>query len=299
MRILVTGGAGFIGSHLTDRLINTRHKVVVIDDFSHGFKRFLNPKAKIFKIKIESKKISAILNKEKLEAIYHLAAKINSMGVSPAQDAKTNILGTLNLLEAAKKSKVKHFIFASSAAVYGEAKHIPTGEKSPKTPILFYGHSKLAAENFINYYSSNFKTTILRYSNVYGPRQDSSFEGGVVAIFFKKMIQTETVSIFGTGKQTRDFIYIDDIVEANLRALKQKAAGTFNISDQKETSIISLFQKIKKITRCQKDKIFFPKRARDVQRSTLSNKKARLGLKWFPKINLNKGLKKTYQYFLL
>ncbi len=298
MKILVTGGAGFIGSHLTDALIKNGHQTVVVDDLSHGFKEFLNPKAKFYKTKIESKKISNILKKEKIEIINHHAAKIGSPGTTPQEDVETNILGTVNLLEAAKETQIKHFIFASSAAVYGEAKILPTKEKDFKTPSLFYGLSKLAAEKFVDFYSNYFKTTILRYSNVYGPRQDSSAEGGVVAIFLKKMIQNQKVLIYGNGKQTRDFIYVDDVVEANLKALNLKRPGIFNISTQKETSILSLQEKIKKITHCQKGKTFKPEKSGDIRKNCLSNKKAKRVLKWRPRTSLEKGLAQTDKYFL-
>lgn len=232
MKILVTGGAGFVGSHLVNKLIKKGHKVIVVDNLSAGKKNNLNPKAKFYKIDIGSPKISQIFKIERPKIVYHFAAQINVRKSleEPDEDAKINILGTLNILKNSKKHKVKKFIFPSSVGVYGESKIFPIKESHSLNPIAPYSIGKLAIEKYLKFFhSQGLDSVILRFANVYGPRQTSSGEGGVTAIFINKLLNNEKPIIFGSGKQTRDFLYVEDAVRAAILALKAPAGSIYNV----------------------------------------------------------------------
>ncbi len=300
--ILVTGGAGFIGSHLVDRLIGKGYKVVVIDNLSTGKKENLNPKAKFYKINICSPKISQIFKKEKPEIVFHLAAQINvrKSVENPLFDAKTNILGSLNVLENCKNFKVQKIIFASTGgAIYGQAKKLPTPEDYLANPLSPYGIAKLTTEKYLNYYYQvlGLPYISLRLANVYGPRQDGSGEAGVIAIFLGKMLRGENPVIFGDGKQTRDFIFVEDVISAFLLSMKIKKVGIFNIGTAKETDINTIFKKLKELTNQKQKPIYEKERKGDLKRSCLDIEKAKEKLKWQPKYSLEKGLEKTIQWF--
>jgi len=306
MSILVTGGAGFIGSHIVDRLIELGKDVIVIDNLSTGKKENLNKKAKFYKGDICSKKfIREIFEKEKeIEAIIHQAAQasvIKSLK-NPELDAKVNIIGSINLLECCRKFNIDKFIYASSGgALYGNAKYFPTDEKHPIKPISPYGMSKYVAELYLKLYNElyNLNSISLRYSNVYGPRQDPYGEGGVIAIFSDKLVRNKKPTIFGSGEQTRDFIYVSDVVEANILSLtKTNLNGEFNISTGRETSVNELYKRMQKIAKKEElSAIYAEKRKGEVYRSVLDNKKAREELGWEPKVKIDEGLKLTIDYF--
>jgi UDP-glucose 4-epimerase len=296
MKILVTGGAGFIGSHLVDALIEKGHKVVVIDNLSTGKKENINKKAKFYKIDICSPKIGEIFKKEKPEIVFHLAAQINirKSVENPLMDAKTNILGSLNVLENCKKYKIKKIIFASSAGVYGEAKILPTPEDHPVNPDSPYRIAKLTIENYLKFYKENFglKFISLRFSNVYGPRQDPKGEAGVVAIFIEKLLKGERPTIFGNGNQTRDFIFVEDAVSACLKAMEYKGKKEiFNIGTGIETSINKLYEIISKLLKAKIKPKYAPEKSGDLKRSCLDISFAKKELKWEPKYNLENGLR--------
>jgi UDP-glucose 4-epimerase len=301
MKCLVTGGAGFIGSHLVDRLIKEGHKVVVIDNLSTGKKENLNPKAKFYKVDINNSKISQIFKKEKPDFVFHFAAQIDlrKSVENPLKDAKINILGSLNVFENCQKYKVKKLIFASTGSIYGKSNVIPTPESYPERPISPYGVAKLAIEKYLNYYYKVFGLPFvsLRLANVYGPRQNSKGEAGVVAIFCDKMLSKKQPIINGSGKQTRDFIFIDDVVEANILALKKDKVGTFNIGTGKETDINTIFIKLKELTGSNCKEIHGPAKLGDQQKSCLDYSKAQKELNWQPKYTLEEGLKKTVEWF--
>jgi UDP-glucose 4-epimerase len=296
MKILVTGGAGFIGSHLVDALIEKGYKVIIIDNLSTGKKENINKKAKFYKIDICSPKIGEIFKKEKPKIVFHLAAQINVRKSieNPLMDAKTNILGSLNVLENCKKYKIKKIIFASSAGVYGEAKVFPTPEDHLVNPDSPYRIAKLTAENYLKFYKENFglKFISLRFSNVYGPRQDSKGEAGVVAIFIEKLLKGERPTIFGDGNQTRDFIFVEDAVSACLKAMEYKGKKEiFNIGTGIETSINELYKTISKLLKTKiKPKYALPKPG-DLKRSCLDISLAKRELSWEPKYNLENGLR--------
>ena len=233
MKILVTGGAGFIGSHIVNAYIDGGHDVIIIDNLSSGEMKLINPKAKFYHLDIHSPEVKTILEKEKITVINHHAAQISvSASVSdPLFDANSNIIGTLQLLQNAVLLDVEKFIFASTGgAMYGEQKTFPASEEHPCQPLSPYAISKLCAEKYINYFGMqhDLNTTVLRYSNVYGPHQNPHGEAGVVAIFCERLLKGQQPIINGDGEQTRDFVYVQDIVKANIIALNLECTGIFN-----------------------------------------------------------------------
>lgn len=301
-KVLVTGGAGFIGSHLVDKLIEQGHQVVVIDNLSTGRKENLNPRAKFYELDICDSKISQIFQEEKPEIVFHLAAQIDvrKSVKDPIENAKINILGTLNILENCRKTSVKKFIFASSGgAIYGDTDIVPTSEANPENPESPYGIAKLTVEKYLYFYKKSFNLNYiaLRFANVYGPRQNSKGEGGVIAIFCDKMLKNEEVIINGDGEQSRDFVYIDDAVEAVILAIESKKSGFYNIGTAKETSINEIFRKIKELTNSNCKEIHGPAKPGEQKRSCLDYSKAEKELNWQPKYSLEEGLKETIEWF--
>lgn len=301
LNILVTGGAGFIGSNLVDRLVKERHKVVVIDNLSTGKKENINSKAKFYHMDICDKAIIDIFKNEKIDVVYHNAAQISVERSihEPAFDGSVNILGTINVLEACKEANVKKIIYSSTAAVYGEPKYLGIDENHPINPISFYGISKYTPELYIKTYSKLYGLdyTILRYSNAYGIRQDPKGEGGVVAIFLDKLFKGESPIIFGDGTATRDFIYIDDIVEANIKALYKGSKEVFNIGTGKATSIKELFYIMKEIMNSDVEVEYSEERNGDIKHSYFCINKVKDKLGWIPKYALEEGLYKTIRYY--
>ncbi len=310
MKILVTGGAGFIGSHLVDRLIKEGHKVVVIDNLSTGKKENLNPKAEFYKIDICSPKISQVFKKEKPQIVFHYAAQIDvrKSVKDPIEDVKINILGSLNIIQNFYNlisniqypiSKTK-FIFASTGgAIYGDANIVPTPESYSEFPLSPYGIEKLAVDKYLNYYHKVFGLPYvsLRLANVYGPRQNSKGEAGVIAIFCDKMLLGERPVINGDGFQTRDFVFVKDVIEANILAMKSKKSGIYNIGTAKETDINTIFEKLKKFTKSNCKKMHASLKEGEQKRSCLDYSKVKKELGWQSKYGLDKGLKETVNWF--
>lgn len=297
----MTGGAGFIGSNLVDRLIEEGHKVVVIDNLSTGKMENVHNEAKFYQLDICSKKIRDIFKKEKIEIVYHEAAQIDVQKSinDPMFDGDVNILGTINVLEACKKANVKKIIYPSSAAAYGEPKYLGIDENHPINPISYYGISKYTPENYIRTYSElyNIDYTIFRYSNVYGIRQDPKGEGGVIAIFMDKLFKGESPTIFGDGSATRDFIYVEDIVEANIKALHRGSKEVFNIGTGKATSIKELFYLMKEIMDVDLEVKYGEEREGDIKNSFFNINKAKEEIGWIPKYRIEEGLYKTIRYY--
>jgi UDP-glucose 4-epimerase len=304
MKILITGGAGFIASHIADAYIKLGYRVVILDNLSSGKKEFINPKAAFYKADIcDSTTIKRIIKKEKPEVINHHAAQIsvrNSVS-DPVNDAKINILGLLNILEAGKINGLRKVIFASSGGVvYGDAKVIPTSESYKMLdPISPYGVSKLASEKYLYFFNKSYRTKYiaLRYSNVYGPRQNPHGEAGVVAIFSRKLLKGISPTINGNGKQTRDYVFVGDVVKANIRALRSDVNGCFNIGTCKETNVIQIFEGIQKSVNTFVSAVYGPAKQGEQERSCLDNRLALKVLGWKPEVLLNNGLFKTVQYF--
>lgn len=302
MKILVTGGAGFIASHLVDKLIQADHSIIVIDNLSTGCRENINKKAKFYKLDIQDKKISNVFLKEKPEVVFHYAAQISVRDSvdSPIEDAKTNILGSLNILEACKKNNVKKIIFSSSGgAIYGETDIFPTSENCKETPLSPYAIAKLSVEKYLYYYYKYFglKFVALRFANVYGLRQNSKGEAGVIAIFSDKMLQGQQVTIYGSGKQTRDFVFVDDIISASELALKGDQVGIFNIGTSVETDINTIFLKLKNLLNSTCAEVHGPAASGESQRSCLDFSMAQKVLGWQPKYDLQAGLEKTVNWF--
>jgi len=306
-KILVTGGAGFIGSHLVDRLIEEKHQVIVIDNLSTGKRENINPKAKFYQCDINSNTAATVIKKEKPLVIFHLAAQINlrQSVKDPIDDAKTNILGALNIISsfiATNKNRLNQCkcIFSSTGgAIYGDAKIIPTPETYKPHPLSPYGINKLTVENYLYYFYQVFglKYISLRYANVYGPRQNPQGEAGVIAIFIDKMLRSEQPFIFGNGKQTRDFVYVKDIVEANILAMNSKKIGVYNIGTGKETDINTLFKYLSKLTKTSFKPQYRALPLGEQKRSCLDYSRAKQELKWTPKFPLKLGLRETIDWF--
>ena len=302
MKIMVTGGAGFIGSHIVNEYINAGHEVVIIDDLSTGEMRFVNPKAIFYQLNIHSPDVKTILEKEKISAINHHAAQISvSESVSdPLFDANSNIIGTLQLLQNAVSLKIDKFVFASTGgAMYGEQTTFPASEEHPCHPLSPYGISKLCAENYINYFRTQhgLNTTVLRYSNVYGPHQNPHGEAGVVAIFCQRLAEGLPPVICGDGEQTRDFISVRDVAQANIIALDSKCNGTFNIGTGKETSVNFLTKELLKVSGITTSAKHSPPRKGEQRRSSIDSSKLLKNFGWKPCISLEEGLLETINYF--
>ena len=304
MKILVKGGAGFIASHIVDAYIKLNYQVIVVDNLSTGRREFVNKKAKFYQADVRSQKeIEQIIDSEKPEIINHHAAQISVRASveGPIFDAQVNILGLINLLQAGKKAGVKKFIFASSGgAIYGEADVLPTPESfQPLQPLSPYGISKLTSEYYLHFYYQLYRIPYLalRYSNVYGERQNPHGEAGVVAIFARKMLKGEIPIINGDGKQTRDYIYVGDVAEINKQALTDSHVGAFNVGTGVETDVLELHAKLAKIVATEKSPKHGSVRAGEQRRSCLDTTLSKKILGWQAKINLSAGLKKTVTYF--
>jgi UDP-glucose 4-epimerase len=303
LSILVTGGAGFIGSNVVDGFIDAGHDVTVIDDLSTGNKNFINPKADFIKMDICDKKIETIFKKKKFDLVNHHAAQIDvRKSVSePSYDAKINIMGSLNVLDNAVKYNCKKFIFISSGGVmYGECIE-PKNENSLCMPISPYGISKLTIENYVKFYSRTYglNYTIFRYGNVYGPRQNPKGEAGVVAIFSDRMLSNDNVLIFGTGNQKRDYVYVKDIVMFNVAALDRGNGETINVGTGIPTSVNQLVDYMSKIYGYKKKPVYEQARAGELESSLLDITKLKNIFGTLPKYDMQKGLSEVANYYKL
>jgi len=307
MRILLTGGAGFIGSHVADLYIKEGHEVLIIDNLSSGRVENINKNAEFEEVDIRDyDALLKVFNRFKPDIVNHHAAQISvvySMQ-NPNLDIDINIKGTLNLLELSRVFKIKKFIFASTGgALYGEPIYLPSDETHPILPLAPYGIDKEASEHYIRIYANTYKFdfVILRYANVYGPRQDPFGEAGVVAIFTKRMLEGKECFIFGNGEQKRDFVFVQDVAQANLLALnyapKNGILPVFNIGTGRLTSVNTLFGTLCKLTGYEKEPVYKPKREGEVFEISLSYEKAKKHLGWQPTYTLGKGLLETVNWF--
>lgn len=298
MKVLVIGGAGFIGSHLVDKLIDLNYQVFILDNLSTGSIDNINDKAKFYHADIKDENlIKIIFNDIKPDVVYHLAAQINVRKSinDPIDDAENNILGLLNILEESVKHKIKKIIFSSSGgAIYKDNFEILKTEKSEIEPASPYGISKLCGENYLNFYKNIYKldNTILRFSNVYGPRQNSKGEAGVISIFIDNALQNKDSIIYGDGNQTRDYIYVNDVINALVLSLN--VSGTFNVSTGVETTVNYIANQIKnefnfKFT-------YAPKIDGELYQNCLSSKLLQ-SEGWKPEVDIYNGIQETIKYF--
>lgn len=298
VKALVTGGAGFIGSHLVDELISKGNEVRVLDNMISGDMDNIHPKAALYTEDLCGKKARQIILDEKPDVVFHLAAQadVGRSILDPMYDANVNINGTINMLEACREAGVRKFIFASTSGVYGNLQKTLISEKDIADPISYYGLSKFSAELYIQmfYQLYGLSYTILRYGNVYGPRQTPKGEGGVVAIFLDRIKKGLPLPIHGDGEQTRDFIYVKDVVRANLAAVERGDQEIIQISTSHPTSVNQLLKILTEIHGSDIKAIQTSPRKGDIKHSCLDNKKALRLLQWKPQINTFQGLQETY-----
>ena len=303
MRILVTGGAGFIGSHVVDAYIEAGHDVAVVDNLVTGKREQVNPQARFYEVDIRDwDALRAVFEQERPEVISHQAALANvreSME-KPAEYADVNIIGSIHLMELARAFGVRKFIYASTGgAVYGEPEFLPVTEDHPINPLDNYGASKHAVEHYCFLYKHNYGLdyTILRYPNVYGPRQDPLGEAGVIAIFTGRMLRGEVCIINGSGEQQRDFVYVGDVARANVLALDRGSGGTYNLGWGQGIDINTVFERLARIAGYEKEPVHGPPKLGEVFRIYLDATKARQELGWEPQVSFDEGLALTVEYF--
>lgn len=302
MKVLVTGGAGFIGSHVVDRLVEEGHEVVVVDDLSTGKRKYVNRAAVLYKLDIQSGRLEKVFRNERPSIVIHLAAQVSvrQSVENPILDAQVNVLGTMNVLHQAARHGARKVIFASSGvAIYGEQEVHPAPESHPTRPLSAYGISKLCGEHYLSYFQrvSGLQVVSLRYASVYGPRQDPEGEAGVVAIFIRKMLNNEQPIINGNGRQTRDFVFVDDVVQANLAVMSQEAQGVYNVGTGVETSVNELFRMLAGLTGSPCKEVHGPAKVGEQIRSVIDSSRLKQEVGWEPETSLAEGLEKTVAYF--
>ena len=302
MKVLVTGGAGFIGSHICDRLATAGHELVVLDDLSTGHIENLNPSARFYQMDLGSPWLDELFRIEKPEAVVHQAAQasVRRSVDDPVFDARVNVLGITALLQASVKHGVRRFLFASTGgALYGDADVTPTPEDYPTLPVSPYGASKLAGEVYLRTFNAlhGLSYVALRYANVYGPRQDPHGEAGVVAIFARRLLAGEPARINGDGRQTRDFVFVGDVAKANAMALESSEVGSFNVGTGKETDINTVFNILKRLAGSDQAEQHGPGLAGEQKRSVVDARRLKEKMGWAPATDLETGLAATVNYF--
>ncbi len=304
MKVLVTGGAGFIGSHVVDALVKASHDVVVVDDLSMGKREQVHPAARFYRVDIRDRQaLEEIFRIERPEVVNHHAAQGNlrrSMS-EPSFDASVNIVGSLNLLELALTYKTRKFVnISSGGAVYGEPRRLPVDELHPICPMSAYGVSKYAVEQYLRLFEgSGLDYTILRYANVYGPRQDPTGEAGVVAIFSRQMLAGERPTIFGDGSKTRDYVYVGDVVAANLLVMAEKRVSgrSYNIGLGREVSDRQIFELVRSAVGATVEPILASKRPGEIDRICLDASLVKAELDWEPTVSLEKGMAQAVAFY--
>ncbi len=302
MKVLVTGGAGFIGSHVVDGYVGAGHEVLVVDNLSSGKRENLNPRARFVERDILDPATAQLIRDERPDVLNHHAAQIDVRRsvADPALDARTNVLGTLALLEAARQAGVKKVLFVSSGgAVYGEQEAFPAPETHPTWPVSPYGVSKRAGELYCNFYRAEYGLPFVafRYANVYGPRQDPHGEAGVVAIFSGKMLGDEPITVNGDGMQTRDYVYVGDVARMSLLALQCDESGPVNVGTGVETDVNVLAQTLLEVSGSRSEIRHGPAKGGEQRRSVVDIRRAREVFGWQPNVPLREGLGRTVEFF--
>jgi UDP-glucose 4-epimerase len=302
MKILVTGGAGFIGSHVVDEYVAAGHDVMVVDDLSSGKRENVNPKAAFHRLDILDPATADLVRTERPDVVNHHAAQmdVRRSVTDPVFDARVNVLGTIGLLEAAQQAGVRRFLFVSSGgAVYGEQEAFPAPESHPTWPVSPYGVSKRSGELYAHFYSVEYGLPFVafRYANVYGPRQDPHGEAGVVAIFVGKMLRGEPVTINGDGEQTRDYVYVGDVARMSRLALESDATGPVNVGTGVETDVNTLAERLRVVTGSDSEIGHGPAKAGEQRRSVVDVRRAAEVFGWRPEVSLDEGLRRTVAFF--
>lgn len=301
MRVLVTGGAGFIGSYVTEELLSQNHEVAVVDNLSSGKRSQVPEGAVLYKGDVKERGVERFFFDFQPDCVIHLAAQVSvaKSFQETRNDCEANIIGTVNVLEACVKYNVKKIVFASTAALYGSPKYLPLDEDHRIAPISFYGLSKKHAEEYIKMFSRlyGFTYTILRFANVYGMRQSAGGEAGVVSIFIDSFLNDQPFSVLGDGTQTRDFVFVKDVAKANVAALTSGENEVINISTQKEISIMDIVKKLNAIRGEKKEPDFHDERTGDIRKSCLANEKAEALLGWQPSYSFAEGINETVNYY--
>ncbi len=301
MRVLVTGGAGFIGSHSVDALIEAGHEVAVVDDLSSGSRSFVNPGAEFHELDIRSETLSEIFAAFGPSHVLHLAAQMDVRASleRPVFDADVNVLGSINVLQNCVEHKIQAIAFSSTGgAIYGDPDTLPATEETLPAPVCPYGVSKLAAEYFFRFYGQahGLDFMILRYGNVYGPRQNPHGEAGVCAIFSRLMLDGQAPTLYGEGTPLRDYVYVGDVVRANLLGLERPQRCAVNIASGEGTTVRKLYDIIQSETGFEGKPILAPLRPGEVDRTYLSVERAQEALGWAPQVGIEQGLAKTVDF---
>ena len=302
MKIVVTGGAGFIGSHVTDLYVARGHEVLIVDSLVTGKRENLHPKARFFELDIRDPKTAALIRSERPDVVNHHAAQmdVRKSVADPTFDATVNILGTIDLLTAARDAGVKKFLLVSSGgAVYGEQETFPAPETHPTWPVSPYGVSKRSGELYAHFFMSEYRVPFVafRYANVYGPRQDPHGEAGVVAIFSGKMLRGEPVTVNGDGTQTRDYVYVGDVARMSALALETDATGPVNVGTGIETDVNELAALVRKAAGSASEVGHGPAKGGEQRRSVVDPRRAAEIFKWRPEVSLADGLARTVEFF--
>lgn len=301
-KVLLTGGAGFIGSNVADHYLKQGLEAVIVDNLSTGFERNIPPQAAFYKADIcDFKTLREIFKKEAPDFVNHHAAQIDvrTSLANPQKDAEINILGMINLLECAREFKAAKFIYGSTGgALYGEAKETAPTEDAAAHPLSHYGVSKYCGEHYLRLYAHLYGIpfTILRYGNVYGPRQNPKGEAGVTAIFIRAMLENRPIVIYGDGEQTRDYCFVEDVAAANFSALEKGTGRIINIGVGNSTSVNELFRLLKELTDYKQEARYQPKRSGELERSRLNVGLSKAILGWQAATSLKEGLKKTLRW---
>jgi len=302
VNVLITGGAGFIGSHIQDSMLSKNHKTIIVDDLSTGHRRNLNVESTFFELDIRDDALRDVFDSQRPDIVFHLAAQMDVRRSvrEPTYDADVNIVGSIKLMELCREFGTKRIIYASTGgAIYGEPSYMPADEKHPVSPMCQYGISKHTVEHYLELYHKNYGLSYLalRFPNVYGPRQDPHGEAGVVAIFSLLMLRGKQVTIFGDGSKTRDYVFINDIVKACEIGIETDVVGVYNLGWGSEVTDFDIYDTVRRHAESEIPPIYAPTRLGEVERICLNASLAREVLKWEPTVALDEGIKSAVSFY--